>query len=298
MGTPFNEDESVDYRALEALVEWYLQRGVRGLFAVCQSSEMFHLSLRERVAVAARVVEQCDGRCGVIASGHVSDRFDDQTVEILAMAETGIDAVVLVSNRFAKAEEDDSVWIEALEALLKRLPSELPLGMYECPYPYKRLLSDRTFAAMRDSGRFRFLKDTCCDLGTIERRAEAAAGSELELFNANSATLLHSLQRGYAGYSGVMANFHPELYVHLVDRCSAGGDGLEELQEFLTLSALYELKGYPANAKYAISLEGVQITPECRAVDASVVLDELRRSETEQMMRYSKRLAGRLGVRG
>ena len=35
------------------------------------------------------------------------------------------------------------------------------------------------------------------------------------LFNANAQTLLPSLELGAAGFSGVMANFHPDLYARL-----------------------------------------------------------------------------------
>ncbi len=73
MVTPFTADDKIDFDALAAQVEWYLARGVDGLFAVCQSSEMFYLSLDERVALARAVVERVAGRVEVIASGHISD---------------------------------------------------------------------------------------------------------------------------------------------------------------------------------------------------------------------------------
>ena len=38
MLTPFTDTGRVDYKALEALIQWYEERGVSGLFAVCQSS--------------------------------------------------------------------------------------------------------------------------------------------------------------------------------------------------------------------------------------------------------------------
>lgn len=60
MLTPFR-DGAVDYPALEALVEWYIAHGVSGLFAVCQSSEMFFLSLEERVGIARFVNEKAAG---------------------------------------------------------------------------------------------------------------------------------------------------------------------------------------------------------------------------------------------
>ena len=49
MITLFTDERSIDYAALDALVERYVSKVVSELFAVCQSSEMFHLSLAERV---------------------------------------------------------------------------------------------------------------------------------------------------------------------------------------------------------------------------------------------------------
>ena len=68
-----------------------------------------------------------------------------------------------------------------------------------------------------NTGRFHFLKDTCCDAALIRQRLETIRGTNLQLFNANSATLLDSLQHGAAGFSGVMANFHPKLYAWLCE---------------------------------------------------------------------------------
>ena len=52
MLTPFTDDNEVDYEALGKLVDWYIENGVAGLFADCQSSEMFYLSLEERIKIA------------------------------------------------------------------------------------------------------------------------------------------------------------------------------------------------------------------------------------------------------
>lgn len=52
MLTPFAADERIDYPVLAKLIDWYLEKGVDALFAVCQSSEMQFLSLEERVELA------------------------------------------------------------------------------------------------------------------------------------------------------------------------------------------------------------------------------------------------------
>ena len=110
MLTPFTESGKVDYPALENLIEWYIKHGVQGLFAVCQSSEMFYLSVEERAEIAKFVVEVADSRVQVIASGHVSDNIDDQISELQRIGDTGVDAVVLVSNRLADVNESDELW--------------------------------------------------------------------------------------------------------------------------------------------------------------------------------------------
>lgn len=75
MLTPFTDSNEVDYEALKELVDWYIENGVSGLFAVCQSSEMFYLSLEERIKYAKKTVEFAAGRVPVIASGHVSKKW-------------------------------------------------------------------------------------------------------------------------------------------------------------------------------------------------------------------------------
>jgi hypothetical protein len=89
----------IDFRNLECFLEWLVRSQVRGVFAVCQSSEMFFLSLRERLLLARKVSEIIKGRVPVLGSGHVSAGLEDQKYELEAMADTGIDALVLVVNR-------------------------------------------------------------------------------------------------------------------------------------------------------------------------------------------------------
>ena len=92
MLTPYTEDNKIDYPALEKLTEWYFENDCDGLFAVCQSSEMFQLTLEERCKIAAAVKKYANGK-PVIASGHISDSMEDQEEELKRMADTGIDAL-------------------------------------------------------------------------------------------------------------------------------------------------------------------------------------------------------------
>lgn len=265
MTTPFTEDNKIDYAALEKAIEWYINNGVEGLFAVCQSSEMFFLSLEERVGLAAFVKKVAGDRVPVITSGHVSDDREDQIKELNLLAETGADAVVLITNRLAGAEEPDEAWKNNLEKLLQDLPEDMPLGFYECPYPYKRLISPELLKWCADTGRFYFLKDTSCDVENIKAKLEAVKGSQLKIYNANTATLLETLKLGVHGYSGVMANFHPNLYAWLLKNWSAKPEEAKHLSDFLSIASLIEKQLYPVNAKYNQMLEGLLTNYTCRS---------------------------------
>ena len=121
MITPYNADGSVDYGAVDAIVDWYIQNGVDGIFAVCQSSEMFYLDEQERANIARRVVDRAHGRVSVVASGHVSYDAEAQARELKRIRDSGVDAVVLVSNRLAAQHEDDDVLIKRLDVLAAKL---------------------------------------------------------------------------------------------------------------------------------------------------------------------------------
>ena len=275
MLTPFTQENEVDYKALKKLVDWYIENGVSGLFAVCQSSEMFYLSLEERIQVAKYIVKAAEGRVPVIASGHISDKFEDQIIEINEMAKTGVDAVILITNRLAKENESDEIWLENLKKLLDEIDKDISLGFYECPYPYKRLLSLDNIQWCVQTGGFYFLKDTCCDIAQILKKLKIIEGTNLRLYNANTTTLLPSLRAGAAGYSGVMSNFHPQLYAWLCDHYE--NKKAENLQDFLTIASLIEGQYYPVNAKYHLqAIEGLPITTVCRVKNEDLMTDTFK----------------------
>ncbi|GAA3576904.1 dihydrodipicolinate synthase family protein [Gibbsiella greigii] len=264
MLTPFTEQNEIDYPGLARLIDWYLARGVDALFAVCQSSEMQYLSLAERVELARFVVQQVDGRVPVIASGHISDELGQQVEELQAMAQTGIDALVLVTNHLDPKQQGSAAFFSTLEQLLAALPAEMPLGLYECPAPYRRLLTDEELTYCANSGRFVVLKDVSCDLPTVTRRVKLVAGTPLNIINANAAIAYPAMQAGSKGFSGVFTNFHPELYHWLYHHGAKQPALAQELSIFLSLAAVTETLGYPKNAKIYHQRLGTFSSEFCR----------------------------------
>lgn len=294
MLTPFTENNEVDYEALGKLIDWYIEKGVNGLFADCQSSEMFFLSLEERVKIGEFVKKHADGRVPVVTSGHISDSLEDQAKELTAIAGTGADAVILLTNRLAKENESDEVWLENLKKLLEMIPKDVPLGFYECPYPYKRIISPELLKWCADTGRFYFIKDTSCDIENMKAKLEVIKGTNLKLFNANTSTLLETLELGASGYSGVMANFHPELYVKLCNIYKENLSKARKIADFLTVASLIERQVYPVNAKFYQKSIGnfnsiMTRTRDIKELNATGIL------EIQQFIRFNEEFEKTLG---
>lgn len=294
MLTPFTENNEVDYEALGKLVDWYIEKGVNGLFADCQSSEMFFLSLEERVKIGEFVKKHADGRVPVVTSGHISDSLEDQAKELTAIAGTGADAVILLTNRLAKENESNEVWLENLKKLLEMIPKDVPLGFYECPYPYKRIISPELLKWCANTGRFYFIKDTSCDIENMKAKLEVIKGTNLKLFNANTSTLLETLELGASGYSGVMANFHPELYVKLCNIYKEDSSKARKIADFLTVASLIERQVYPVNAKFYQKSIGnfnsiMTRTRDIKELNATGIL------EIQQFVRFNEEFEKTLG---
>lgn len=290
MITPYQKQgKEIDFDAVARMVDYYVRSGCEGIFAVCQSSEMFFLSPGEKVQLAQAVVQAADGRIQVAASGHTSDDLYQAADELSAIAATGVDVVVLVSNRLAQAEESDGVWVGRASRLLELLPP-VPLGLYECPYPWKRPLSDALLAFCQDSRRFAFIKDTCCDAQMLRHRIERYGRAHMRLYNANTATLMQSMLDGAAGYSGVMGNFRPTLYVRLMEHLTR--NELEDaavLQAYLSMFACLECRCYPMNAKVHMNLMGIPMERTCRNIQQSQ-WQQANQLEMEQLLLLEKQL--------
>ena len=270
MLTPFTEADAIDYAGLENLIEWYIANGADALFAVAQSSEMQFLSLDERIELARFVVRKAAGRVPVIASGHVSESRDDQLTELTSIAKTGVDGLVLVTNRFDPKGQGGTVFMDNLRHLLDALPADLPLGLYECPAPFRRLLSDDELAFCAESGRFAILKDVSCDLETVKRRVALTKNSALSVVNANAAIAFDAMRAGSAGFTGVFTNFHPDLYKWLLAHSAKHPALADELSVYLALAAMAEPMGYPKLAKLYHQRLGTFSCVRSRAVDFDI----------------------------
>lgn len=265
MITPYKKDGSVDYETAEKYVDFYFNSGIDGIFAVCQSSEIFFLTLEERVELnrlvysRAKALERKSGkRFTVVSSGHISNTLEEQAKELNAVYKSGTDALILITNRLDINNEGDDVFIANAERLISMLPPDAKLGFYECPYPYKRLVTPKILDWALSTGRFYYMKDTCCDAAVIAERCRQLEGSNFDLLNANCQTLLESLRSGAKGYCGIMCNYHPAFYAWMGKNFEKEPEKAELIQSFIGTFGFTEGGlPYPLTAKYHMGLCGI-----------------------------------------
>ena len=294
MITPFKEDNTLDFDAIPKMCDWYIAHGCSGIFTVCQSSEMRFLSEQEKLDLAKCVVDSVDHRIQVVASGHTTMPKAEQYKAIENMMKTGVDAYVLVSNVLDPYNFGDEVFEENADDIFARFP-EIPFGIYECPFPYKRLVSTAFLDKYSHNGKLSFFKDTCCDYEMIRDRLHASMGTELKLFNANAATFYDSVTHGAAGYNGIMANYHPELYKWVIDHLESRPEEAKLLADFLTEAAMIEMRLYPVSAKYHMNLESIPMALVSRSANQAA-FDKNSRMEVDSLFALENLICKQLDI--
>ncbi|SDM68472.1 dihydrodipicolinate synthase family protein [Siphonobacter aquaeclarae] len=260
MITPFTSSYQLDLGGLEKITRYYIDGGSNGLFANCLSSEMFQLTDDERILLTQKVLEFSAGQVPVVATGTFTRDQSKNADFIKRIYDTGVQAVILITSMLVEPDENEAILKSRLEYLMQQT-GDIPLGVYECPVPYKRLLSPDLMKWMADSGRFVYHKDTSCHSGAIDRKAKAIAGSAFGFYNADTTTALDSLDSGGRGISPISGNFYIEPYTYLLKAYKEDGrtEALNRLHAVLTAMDRITHSFYPYSAKLFLQRRGMKI---------------------------------------
>jgi 4-hydroxy-tetrahydrodipicolinate synthase len=295
MLTPFLDSGEIDFDGLRALTELYLEAGSAGLFANCLSSEMYELSEDERLEITRTVVDQVAGRVPVVATGTFGGPISEQAEFVKRIYDTGIQAVIVISGLLADEAESDAVFIEKAKELIA-LTDDIPLGFYECPVPYKRLINSEVLAELVKTKRIVYHKDTCLDLEEVVRRIQVAEGFNFGLYDAYMVNAVASLRAGAAGLSCIQGNIYPELIVWICDNYNDPEkvEDIERLQRFFEDSMDLVHTTYPIIAKYSLQRRGFPISTYTRR-DVGVLTNELEQ-KMDELLEEVEKIQSDLGI--
>ncbi len=267
MITPFNLKAKVDLDAVSALIDFYLAAGVKGFFANCLSSEMFSISEDERLELTRHVVKYVKGRVPIVATGSFGLTLEDKAEFTKKIYYAGVDAVIMITGHFAKVEEPDEILLQNFDKMFS-LTGNIPLGMYECPAPYKRIISADIFKQLVDSGRIVYHKDTSILTSNVKAKLDAIKDNTvLEFYDAHTPNAVFSLQNGARGMSSISGNFYPEIMTWMCDNANdpEQQEAVEWLQSEITRVDPLIHDAYPMSAKYFLQKRGLPVRTISRA---------------------------------
>jgi 4-hydroxy-tetrahydrodipicolinate synthase len=281
MLTPFLSNGNIDYPALTQLTEIYLQAGSSGLFANCLSSEMFELSGKERIQAIKHVIKVVNGAVPVVATGTFGGAISEQADFVKEVSDAGVEAVIAITSLLADESESDEVFNDRVFDLLDQT-DKIPLGFYECPVPYKRVLKPAQLADFVSTGRVIYHKDTCLDLGQIKEKLKLTEGRTFGLYDAYIVHAVESLKAGASGLSCIQGNYFPELIVWLCDHYNdeAFKDEVQVVQQFLIDNMDVMHNVYPVVSKYFLQKRGLNISTFTRRNVGSFTPSVVKEVET------------------
>ncbi|MEJ7736973.1 MAG: dihydrodipicolinate synthase family protein [Chitinophagaceae bacterium] len=261
----YKENGNIDFNGLERLTDFYLEAGSSGLFTNCYSTEMYELTPEERILNAKHIVCYVNGKVPVVAVGTFAETTDENVELIKQMYDTGVDAVIMVSSKMVKQEESDDIFYNRLEAILSRT-DHIPLGIYECPVPYKRIVSPQIYEKLIPSGRITYHKDTSCNMDSVRSKLNVLQGTAIKFYEAHMPQAIASLRSGASGISAIAGNYYPEILNWI---CKNYNDSYKQEDikfmeiEFERVDPLIH-EAYPVSAKYFLQLRGLNITSKSR----------------------------------
>jgi 4-hydroxy-tetrahydrodipicolinate synthase len=286
MITPFFEDKSIDYEGVEKITEMYIKAGATGLFANCLSSEMYELSNDERIKLVETVVKTANGRVPVIATGTMGGTIEEMANFSQKLYSTGIEAVIVINSILVKEEESDEFFLQKMNEFMA-LTGDIPLGVYECPVPYKRLITNEILQKLLPTSRLIYHKDTSLDIEKVSERISIGSNYNFGLYDAYMVNAVASLKVGAMGLSCIQGNYFPELVVWLCNNFDNENvsEKIKTVQQFFDKNMELTHTAYPISAKYILQKRGFNISLATRR-NVGILTDELKGKLDDLLTEY------------
>ncbi len=283
--TPFRDDasQSIDWEALDALVDHQIAGKVAGLVPCGTTGECPTLSQEEQLDVMRRVVRRAEGRVQVVAGAGTSSTR--QTIERCREAErAGVDALMVVCPYYSRPSQEGLMQHFAAVAC----SVSCPIVLYNIPgRTGVDLLPETIEQICRRATNVVAVKEAT---GNVTRTQALVRrfGDRLAIFSGDDALNLPILAVGGRGVISVVSNLLP---IEVARATSLALENrLAEAREahlaLLPISEVMFLEPNPAPIKAALSIDG-RMSPVVRAPLAGVsrAAHEAIRAALEQFRR-------------
>ena len=250
--TPMQADGSVDWAALEKLVEWHVEQGTHGIVPMGTTGESATLDTEEHLQVIKRTIDIVAGRIPVVA-GTGSNSTAEAIHQTLEAQNAGADACLLVTPYYNKPTQ--AGLIAHYHAIADA--TDVPLVLYNVPPRTACDMLAETVAQLAQHDQIIGIKEACGDALRVQDIRNRVADDFIVLSGEDAQTL-QMLQLGATGTISVTANVLPN---EMSQFCQAWleGDSATAMELDARLQPVHEIlfvEPSPTASKWALSAMG------------------------------------------
>ena len=254
--TLFNEDKSIDYEGMKALLDFLMDAKVNGVYVCGTTGEFPLLTLEERKKIAETVVNYVKGKITVYV--HIGGITTGDAVELAKHAcACGADGIGAVPPYYYSYSEDELV--EHFSKIANALPSDFPVYLYNIPQRTGNWIKPSLFVKLAEScPNIVGIKDSSGSLTTVMEYLLAFREKDVTIIEGADEQLLSGLSAGCKGSVSGNANVFPEIFVKLWKEFKE--NKLKEARETqLTIVKISQILKYGNIPlfKYALKLRGI-----------------------------------------
>ncbi|MDR2933307.1 MAG: 4-hydroxy-tetrahydrodipicolinate synthase [Oscillospiraceae bacterium] len=273
--TPFKaSDESIDYAALEHMIDIQCKAEVDGIFVSGSTAEAYAMEFEEKRDLLKATISYVKGRTAVyFGAGGSSTK---QTVDLVQMAEReGADAVSVITTYFATPNQSEllSFYTDVAAS------TALPIILYNHPLRTSVNIAGATLGKLSQIPNIVGVKDSSANMNnTMSYLANMAPG--FSALSGNDSLIVSLLDLGGAGTVSASANFVPGLVTALYRAYMAGEreKAIDLQMKLFAVRDVFSLGTYPAMIKDACRVMGIDMGT-CRKPLASLGAEDMKKLE-------------------
>ena len=251
--TPMHADGSVDWEALERLLDLHMAAGTAAIGAVGTTGESATLSVPEHCEVIKHCVQHVAGRIPIVAGTGSNSTWE--AIELTeAAAAAGADACLLVTPYYNRPTQRGLY--EHFKAIAEAVT--IPQILYNVPGRTSVDMGNDTVVRLSELDNISGIKDATGDLARA-RDLIARCGEAIAIYSGDDPTAMELMLAGGHGNISVTANVAPSLMAQLC-RAALAGDraGAEAINQRLTaLNKALFLEANPIPVKWALQHRGL-----------------------------------------
>lgn len=251
--TPMQVDGSLDYEALERLVEFHIENGTDAIISVGTTGESPTLNEVDHCEVIRKTVDFTRGRVPVIA-GTGSNSTREAIDLTMAAMESGADACLLVTPYYNKPTQ------QGLYLHYKAIADAvaIPQILYNVPGRTVCDLLPQTVERLSKTSNIVGIKEATGDLQRAQEILDSC-GDALDIYSGDDATARELMLMGGKGVISVTANVTPKA-MHEMCVAAIAGDRQKAEELDAPLAGLHErlfLEANPIPVKWALAEMGL-----------------------------------------